>query len=215
VIEDPTDGSQDPSLDPDRWIRHGIYAGVALVAAFAFIVSYSHIYDLGRQHAEFGIADRLLPLSVDLLIVAATLVLWLQSRSGAELAGLERKLPRGTLWGGIGATVAANIAYGLPHGWLASVISAWPGAAFVAAVELAIVAVKAGRYGLRPGESPQATPVPPDSVAAAKAAYDATLLAGNPLSRNQLTERFGITRAQADEIREPAVSAALNGDSPA
>ena len=123
-------------------LRTLVYVAAAAVAVFAFIVSYSHIYDLGREHAQSGVAGRLLPLSVDLLIVAASLVLFIQSGSEPSERWLERWLPRFVLWAGIGATVAANVAYGLPHGWLAAVISGWPGAAFVMVVEMVMITVR-------------------------------------------------------------------------
>jgi hypothetical protein len=44
------------------------------VAVFAGIVSYSHIYDLARAHGQTGAALRLLPLSVDLLIMAGSII---------------------------------------------------------------------------------------------------------------------------------------------
>jgi hypothetical protein len=59
----------------DRLIRASTAAVVVAVAAFAAVVSYSHIYDLGRAHGQDGTAARLLPLSVDGLILAASLVL--------------------------------------------------------------------------------------------------------------------------------------------
>lgn len=125
-------------------MRWAVFAVVATVAVFSFIVSYSHIYDLGRAHAQSGTAARLLPLTVDLLIVAASLVLFIQA--GVKQKGLAFWMPRLVLYAAIGATVAANVAYGLPYGWLSAVISGWPGAAFVAAVEVGIlVARPAGR----------------------------------------------------------------------
>ena len=71
----PRFGSQEgvPAMTGDRLIRAGTAAVVAAVAAFAAIVSYSHIYDLGRLHGQAGTAARLLPLSVDGLILAASL----------------------------------------------------------------------------------------------------------------------------------------------
>jgi hypothetical protein len=39
-------------------------AVVCAVAGFAVVVSYSHIYDLGRVHGHDGTSARLLPLSV-------------------------------------------------------------------------------------------------------------------------------------------------------
>ena len=39
---------------------------------------------------------------------------------------------------GVAATVAANVFYGLPFGWLAAVVSAWPATAFIGSVEMAV-----------------------------------------------------------------------------
>jgi len=47
---------------------------VLAVAAFAAIVSYSHIYDLAHAHSQSGTAGRLLPLSVGLIVAASTLL---------------------------------------------------------------------------------------------------------------------------------------------
>ncbi len=46
----------------DRLIRIAAAGVVAAVAAFAAVVSYSHIYDLGRGHGGSVLAARLLPL---------------------------------------------------------------------------------------------------------------------------------------------------------
>lgn len=185
-------------------LRPLVYLTALTVAAFAFIVSYSHIYDLGRVHAQSGVAGRLLPLSVDLLIVAASLVLLIQSAGPRPETWLERWWPRGVLWTGIGATVAANLAYGLPHGWLAAVISAWPGAAFVGVVEMVMIMVR--------GDSVQqptrtvAGVVPSSVLEAAETWFAATVRVGNPASLNKLQERFPLTRAQATEIRQAVLS---------
>jgi hypothetical protein len=58
-------------VNGDRVIRFATAAVVCAVAAFAAVVSYSHIYGLGRAHGQDGTAARLLPLSVDGLILAA------------------------------------------------------------------------------------------------------------------------------------------------
>ena len=57
-------------MSGDRVIRLATAAVVCAVAAFAAVVSYSHIYDLGRAHGQAGAAARLLPLSVDGLVAA-------------------------------------------------------------------------------------------------------------------------------------------------
>jgi hypothetical protein len=74
----------------DRAIRR-LTAGVVLaVAGFAAVVSYSHIYELGRAHGQAGTAARLLPMSVDGLILAASLVLLHEARHGRPTPALAR-----------------------------------------------------------------------------------------------------------------------------
>lgn len=190
----------------DRMIRWGTSLVVVAVAAFAAVVSYSHIYDLGRAHGQAGTAARLLPLSVDGLILAASLVL---------LGAARRRLPRPALaqWMlglGIGATVAANVAFGAAYGLLGAVISAWPAVAFVGAAEMVIGQIRAGGHQAgeaSPGQVPAA--LPSTNEDAARLAYLASLQGGNPLSMNKLTTNFGLTRTQARQIL-----AGANGHAP-
>lgn len=129
------------AVDGDTVIRY-LTAGVVIgVAAFAAIVSYSHIYDLGRLHAQQGTAARLLPLSVDGLILAGSLILLHEARNQRPGYWLGRL----ALWLGIGATLAANVLSGLPSGWLSAVISAWPAAAFIVATEALMGLVQRSR----------------------------------------------------------------------
>jgi len=86
----------------DRVIRLATAAVVCAVAAFAAVVSYSHIYGLGRAHGQDGTVARLLPLSVDGLILAASLVLLHEARSGRDVPRLARFM----LWLGIAARSA-------------------------------------------------------------------------------------------------------------
>ena len=80
---------------------------------------------------------------------------------------------------------------------------------FFIAVEVVLWHVRRGRGEGAQVTSPAASPrmVPSDNLAAAKACYAATAAAGNALSQNQLTARFGITRAEARGIAQgtPAV----------
>lgn len=57
----------------DRILPARVAVVVLAVAAFAAVVSYSHIYDLRRAHGQTGVAARLLPLSVGWLILARPL----------------------------------------------------------------------------------------------------------------------------------------------
>ncbi len=87
-------------------------AVVCAVAAFAAVVSYSHIYGLGRAHGQDGTAARLLPLSVDGLILAASLVLMHEARNDRAAPALARFM----LLLGIGATIGATIGANLGRG---------------------------------------------------------------------------------------------------
>jgi hypothetical protein len=125
----------------DKAIRGATSAVVCTVAVFAFVVSYSHIYDLGRAHGQAGTAARLLPLSVDGLILAASLVLLHEARHGRGAPSLARMM----LWLGIAATVGANIAYGARYGLPGALISAWPAVAFIGSVEMVMQLVRRSR----------------------------------------------------------------------
>lgn len=103
------------------WDRSAITAAlpVATVAVIAGVVSYSHIIALGVRTGQSTADAHLLPLAVDGLIVAGSVILL-----AGSLLGWLGVIP------GVGATVFANIASGLPHGPLAATVAAWPAAAF-------------------------------------------------------------------------------------
>lgn len=129
----------------DRVIRFATAAVVCAVAGFAAVVSYSHIYGLGRTHGQDGTAARLLPLSVDGLILAASLVLLHEARNDRDAPALARLM----LWLGIGATVGANIAFGAGYGLLGALISAWPAVAFIGSLLAGTdMHVRRARYAL-------------------------------------------------------------------
>ena len=194
-------------MNADRWIRSATSGAAVAVAGFAAVVSYSHIYDLGRSHGQSGLAARLLPLSVDGLILAASLVMLHEARRDNAAPVLARSM----LALGVAATVAANIAYGASWGWLGAVISAWPAVAFVGAAEMVIGLVR--RHADQPVREPlrpfRAAP-PPDAEHAAEAAYRASVAGGNPLSARALSERYRLSRHAAAAIRE-RVAAEANG----
>ncbi len=204
--------------NPNLNIRRAVYAVVALLAAWAFAVSYAHIYDLGLAHAQHGVAAKGLPLTVDLLIVAASLVLYMQKLEDERPAGLARFLPRLLLWAGIGATVAGNVAYGWPAGWMAASLSAWPGAVFAGVVEMVLVTARAAprEADNRTLNLPAQPAVPASARQAAETAYAASVAGGNPLAETALAARFGIPRSQARKIRAAVpIDAALAAGHPA
>ena len=115
---------------PGRATRAVTVAAVLLVAAVAAVVSYAHMQEVAERAGEDWRAW-LLPLSVDGLVVAASMGLLTRRRAG---------LPGGRLaWcallGGVGASLAANIAAAEPT-TTARVVAAWPALAFAVAFEL-------------------------------------------------------------------------------
>jgi hypothetical protein len=60
--------SREVAVNGDRFRRGSMWALASGVAAIAAIVSYSHVYDLGRAHGGSGVSARLLPLSVDMRV---------------------------------------------------------------------------------------------------------------------------------------------------
>ncbi len=197
-------------MSGDRLIRFATAAVVCAVAGFAAVVSYSHIYDLGHAHGQDGTAARLLPLSVDGLILAASLVLLHEARNGRGAPALARLM----LWLGIGATVGANIAYGAAFGLLGALISAWPAVAFIGAVEIAMQQVRRSRAPQAATIAPAAPEVPGDAEQAVRAAYAASVAAGQPLSQRAMAERFGLSRRKVSQLMTTAAVEA-NGHSPA
>ena len=127
--------AQVPPTPVDRWAdgwatRATTVAAVLVVAGVAAVVSYAHMQEVAERAGEQWRAY-LLPLSVDGLVVAGSMALLTRRRAG---------LPGGRLaWcallGGVGASLAANIAAAEPTA-TARVVAAWPALAFAVAFEL-------------------------------------------------------------------------------
>ena len=190
------DAARGEPVSGDRVIRLATAAVVCAVAAFAAVVSYSHIYGLGRAHGQDGTAARLLPLSVDGLILAASLVLLHEARNDRDAPRLARFM----LWLGIAATIGANIAYGAGYGLLGALISAWPAVAFIGSVEISMEQVRRARVLHTATSAPAAPEVPGDLEQAVRAAYAASVAAGQPLSQRAMAERFGLSRRRVSQL---------------
>jgi len=193
----------------DRVIRSATAAVVCAVAAFAAVVSYSHIYGLGRAHGQDGMAARLLPLSVDGLILASSLVLLHEARNGRDAPRLARFM----LWLGIAATIGANIAFGAGYGLLGALISAWPAVAFIGAVEIAMQQVRRSRVPPAATGGSDVPQMPGDVQQAVRAAYAASVAAGQPLSQRAMAKRFGLSRRRVSQI-VAQITALGNGHRP-
>lgn len=174
------------------------------VAGFAGVQSYSHIEQLAIRAAEPMIDARMLPLSLDGIIVAGVVIIL----AGSWLGWL-------CVAPGVAGTLFANLAWGLPHGHLSATVATWPAVAFSVVsfvlerwLKSLLGRGHSGETGPEPAQSAQA--VPRDKLDAAIQAMTATALAGNPLSGRQLTARFELRPPVAGKVRE-LVLASVNG----
>jgi hypothetical protein len=109
-------------------------AAVLLVAAIAAVVSYMHVATLALHYGQPPLAAYLLPLSIDGMVATSSLVLLRSARAGVSAPWLARA----GLVLAVLATLAANVASGLPTGWPGALLAGWPAVAFVISAETAI-----------------------------------------------------------------------------
>lgn len=193
-------------MDTGKLIGRATSSTVFTVASIAAVISYGHIYSLGRRNGYDLLSAGLLPLSVDGLILAASLVLLFAAR--AKLPTIV--LARFTLWLGIAATVAANVAYGLPYGPVGAITSAWPALSFVLTVETVMQLGKSKRLRVHRADPPNHTPsvptvqIPKHETAnprvATKVEGPAEALEGTPTIRAIMAE-FGCGQKVATDLQ--------------
>jgi hypothetical protein len=123
----------------DRLIRVTTALAVTTVAVIAAVISYRHAYELVATHGESGPTARLVPLTVDGLIWAASMVMLDANRRHQPVPALAKW----SLGVGIVATISANLAHGMGHGPIGALVSAWPAVALVGAYELLMALVRA------------------------------------------------------------------------
>ena len=122
----------------DRVIRWSTALALLGVAAVAALASYEHGYDLVRAHGESGWTAHMVPLTVDGLIYASSMVMLDSARRKRSVPALARWL----LGLGIAATLAANVAHGLGHGPVGAAVAAWPAVALVGSYELLMMGIR-------------------------------------------------------------------------
>jgi hypothetical protein len=189
-----------------RWSTAGAVIGVAAVAAVA---SYEHAYALVRAHGETGWIGRVVPLTVDGLIYASSMVTLDSARREVPVPALARWL----LGLGIAATLAANVAHGLGHGPVGAAVAAWPAVALVGSYELFMTIIRGTRQpGDRvsgaahvPGAESGADPL---RVQAAEV-FAADVAAGRVPSIRAIRSRLRVGQPRAQQVR--AYLAALAG----
>jgi hypothetical protein len=122
----------------DRLIRITTALAVATVAAVAAVISYRHAYELVSTHGETGVTARLIPFTVDGLILAASMLILDANRRGQPVPPLARWC----LGAGIVATIGANLAHGVGHGLIGALVSAWPALALAGSFELLMTLIR-------------------------------------------------------------------------
>jgi hypothetical protein len=122
----------------DRLIRLTTAVAVATVAAVAAVISYRHAYELVSTHGETGVTARLVPFTVDGLILAASMLILDANRRHQPVPPLARWC----LGAGILATIGANLAHGLGHGPIGALVSAWPALALAGSFELLMTLIR-------------------------------------------------------------------------
>jgi hypothetical protein len=209
--------------------RHAALWAVALLisaaTSAAFAESYRGLFEWAERHHLTGIWSALFPVQVDVFIAVGELVLFV-----AMVDGWRRRDRLGA-WMlsfiGLAVSVAGNIGHLGAADLQSRGTAAVPPVAAFAALWLGLGVIKrviATRKGTDEIAQPEAigevspepvadtipSPVPNDAESAAEASLRATLTAGNPLSLNQLQNRFNLTRKQATDINRK-VLAASNG----
>jgi hypothetical protein len=183
----------------------GVVAGmIAMANGAAFAESYRGLFDWAHRQGMAGIWAALFPLQVDSFILVGELVLF--------IAALDqwRHRHRFTAWcaalTGLAVSVAGNIGHVTGHTIQARGTAAIPPMAAFAALGLGMALLKrvlehqaAELAGVGPVTPEQE--IPTDNMHAARMALAATHAAGNPISQNQLIDRFNITRSTAQRIR--------------
>jgi hypothetical protein len=164
------------------------------VAAIAAIQSYSHIYDLGRAHGGSGVAGRLLPLSVDMLILVGELMLLHE----ADAKGNRFVLGWVLVWSGILATLAANVTYGYQFGILGALIWGWPAYSFILAAAGMVAVVKRGATANGTGAT----------LATGSAKVREMLATGTTLSTAGVAELAGVDVRTVQRVRRELNGAA-------
>jgi hypothetical protein len=202
----------------DRRYRALTAAAVLLVAAIAATVSYVHVASLALRYGQPPVAAYLLPVSIDGLVATSSLVMLRAARTAMSAPWLARA----GLVLAVGATLACNVAYGLPHGVPGALLSGWPAVAFIVAAEMAISMtrrrpVRTATGGQADKPAPAATPVKrtPAKTAVSAPAADTikTALTADPyMTTGQLAAMTGLSDRTVRRVRASLNGAALTSD---
>jgi Protein of unknown function (DUF2637) len=190
-----------------------IAAIITAASLTSFAESYRGLYDWAREHGLSGLWAAAWPLQIDTFIAVGELALFValadrwtvRSRLAAWLVTIT----------GLAVSVAGNVGHVSGRALTDRLTAAVPPLAAAAALAVGLGVLKRvveahHQHEAAAPDKPVPDAVPADLLTAAKASYRATVAAGNPLSVNQLAERFSLTRAQATKVRSE-VTAESNG----
>jgi uncharacterized protein DUF2637 len=183
-----------------RWSTAGAVVGVAAVAAAA---SYEHAYALVRAHGEAGWTGRMVPLTLDGLVYASSMVMLDAARRKTQVPALARWL----LGLGIAATLAANVAHGLGHGPVGAAVAAWPAVALVGSYELLMMVIR-GSQALPDGASGSTTIPDPLSGQAVEVFAD-QLAADRVPSVRAIRAQLHVGQPRAQRLRDYLATGAV------
>ena len=177
----------------DRLIGGAATVVLCVVAGSALTVGSTRTYALAKGHGMDGTAALLVAMSLGGLIVGASLVLlreepWVPGTAeGMQLLGLA-------------VMAAADIVFGARYGLLGAIIAAWPAVAFFGAADLVLELVHRSRKRRREARPATASAVPSELQQAVRAAYLASVQAGDPLSQRAMAARFGLSRRKIRQL---------------
>ena len=187
-------------IGTDKAIRWSTAAAVIGVAVVAAVVSYEHAYALVHAHGETGWTAHLIPLTVDGLVWASSMVMLDSVRRGVPVPSLARWL----LGLGIAATLAANVTHGLGHGPIGAAVGAWPAVALVGSYELLMVIIRGNQEAagdVSPETEQAAAGMPHVLQAKAAEEFAADVTAGRQPSIRVIRARLHVGQPRAQLVR--------------
>jgi hypothetical protein len=145
---------QETCAPATRCISLTTVISVALLAVIAAVVSFGHMRELALRHGEARWSATLIPLSVDGMVVAASMSVLVASKMGKH----GEWLPWTLLIVGSLASLAANVGVANPSA-VSRLIAAWPSFAFVGAYHLLQAQLRIGRVARAArSDEPEADP---------------------------------------------------------
>lgn len=201
----------DQATGDARWPVVVATAGVVMVAGVAAVVSYEHMREVAEVAGEEW-RSVLLPLSVDGMIIAATLNAWQAKRNRQDVPAMTKV----AIAVGLVVSVAANVAVPflpvLAGGLLSALVAAWPPIALAIAFEELLSIRRQSGVGAareRQDETDRAAAEPsPDQRFAAGVPVDAAdRAAGNvglPERAGDLAADDGMAARLPEDVAGPA-----------